>query len=71
MLMVITHLYNIHTITVTKSINIFCILLLQPETSFMTFEGVQLQGTVKIMEKLNVSESSSVTLWKLLKVQFD
>jgi len=29
--------------------------LFQVETSFMTFEGIQLQGSVKIMEKLNVS----------------
>lgn len=28
--------------------------IFQVETSFMTFEGVQLQGAVKIMEKLNV-----------------
>lgn len=29
--------------------------LIQAETSFMTFEGIQLQGAQKIMEKLNVS----------------
>ncbi|XP_026805027.1 probable nuclear transport factor 2 [Rhopalosiphum maidis] len=34
-----------------------------PETSFMTFEGVQLQGTVKIMEKLN-----SLTFQKINRV---
>lgn len=30
-------------------------VFLQIESSFMTFEGVQLQGSVKIMEKLTVS----------------
>lgn len=29
--------------------------MFQAETSFMTFEGMQLQGAMKIMEKLNVS----------------
>lgn len=30
--------------------------LSQTETSFMTFEGIQLQGAIKIMEKLTVSK---------------
>ncbi|XP_004923247.2 probable nuclear transport factor 2 [Bombyx mandarina] len=33
------------------------------ETSFMTFEGVQLQGAVKIMEKLN-----SLTFQKITRI---
>lgn len=36
-------------------------LLLQVETSFMTFEGQALQGSVKIMEKLNVSKYRSIS----------
>ncbi len=32
---------------------------MQAETSFMTFEGIQLQGAQKIMEKLNVSRPHS------------
>lgn len=30
-------------------------LRLQTESSFMTFEGLQIQGAIKIMEKLTVS----------------
>jgi len=30
--------------------------LFQTETSFMTFEGLQIQGAIKIMEKLTVSK---------------
>lgn len=32
--------------------------LFQAETSFMTFEGLQIQGAIKIMEKLTVSNVS-------------
>lgn len=31
------------------------IYFLQTESSFMTFEGLQIQGSIKIMEKLTVS----------------
>lgn len=43
----------------------------QVETSFMTFEGVQLQGAVKIMEKLNVSIHMLIIMtYQLVRMQY-
>lgn len=38
----------------------------QVETSFMTFEGLQIQGSIKIMEKLNVSCNCHFCKWPLI-----
>lgn len=36
-------------------LHIHSLLRLQTDSSFMTFEGLQIQGAIKIMEKLSVS----------------
>lgn len=45
-------------------------LRLQTESSFMTFEGLQIQGAIKIMEKLTVSFFSYHLLFITMAIIF-